>query len=95
MNVVEQNSHNTINLRIYSVSMHYKPLIMSNDHLLLDENELYVDQLVLLFPIDHFTKINKSLLLLNNLLQNDRKHFEQTTLKQLSMLLQHNLIVLT
>jgi hypothetical protein len=51
VNVVEQNFHNTINLKIYFVSKHYKQQVMLNDHLQLDENELYVDQLVLLFPI--------------------------------------------
>jgi hypothetical protein len=50
MNVVEQNFHNTINLKIYFVSRHYKQQVMLNDHLPLDENELYVDPLVLLFP---------------------------------------------
>ena len=57
MNVVEQNFHNTINLKIYSVSKHYKQQVMLNDHLQLDENELYVDQLVLLFP--RRIKLNK------------------------------------
>jgi deoxyadenosine/deoxycytidine kinase len=51
VNVVVQNFHNTINLKIYFVSKHYKQQVMLNDHLQLDENELYVDQLVPLFPI--------------------------------------------
>jgi hypothetical protein len=50
MNVVEQNFHNTINWKIYFVSKHCKQRVMLNDHLQLDENELYVDQLVRLFP---------------------------------------------
>jgi hypothetical protein len=51
VNVVERNFHNTINLKIYFVSKHYKQQVMLNDHLQLDENELYVDRIALLSPI--------------------------------------------
>jgi hypothetical protein len=51
MNVIVKNFHHTMVSNIYFVSKHYKQRAMLDDHLQLDENELYVDRLVLLFPV--------------------------------------------
>jgi hypothetical protein len=51
MIVIGRNFPHTMLSNVYSVPKHYKQQAMLNDRLQFDENELYVDRLVVLFPI--------------------------------------------